>query len=115
MSSTFYQVQMRRWLGSHLTLCGRIVIHMLRSQRRFAGLLARLVKSGMISFPSSPGHTEVGLFILRKKDGRQRLVVDARPASFFFNPPPPTSLPSGSAFTRMKAGKDGLYVSGLDC
>ena len=45
----------------------------------------------------------------------QRVVIDARPANRWFDAPPSTSLPSGSAFARIQASSaKGLYFSGLD-
>ena len=42
---------------------------LLRSQRGYAALLARLVKAGMISFSSSPGHTEAVFLLCGRRMG----------------------------------------------
>ena len=86
----------------------------LRSQKRYSALLLRLHEAGMIRLSRVPGIAQVGLFTVRKKDGRQRLVVDARPADLYFGPPPATSLPSGSSFSRIAATEKGMFFSGLD-
>lgn len=81
---------------------------------RYAALLERLVSSGMVEVAHRPGVAEVDLFTVRKKDGRQRVVIDARPANCFFACPPKTQLPTGSSLARVRAGGLCLLYSGLD-
>ena len=66
---------------------------LLRSDRFYVGLLRVLFAAGIIELVDEPGVIEVGLFTVSKKDGRQRLVVDARPANFFFSEPQTPTFP----------------------
>lgn len=84
------------------------------SPGRYVALLERLVSSGVVELAHRPGGSEVGLFTVKRKDGRQRVVIDARPANCFFACPPKTQLPTGSSFARVRAGDLGLFYSGLD-
>ena len=86
----------------------------LKSKRRYAELLCRLLAAGMLSLGHESGKSVVGLFTVRKKDGMLRVVIDAWPANFFFEPPPTTSLPTGAAFSRIPSTSEGMHFSGLD-
>ena len=56
----------------------------LRDPRRYAKLVSMLVASGVVDLTADPGEVleQIGLFAVPKKSGRQRLVLDARPANF---------------------------------
>ncbi|CAK0815232.1 unnamed protein product, partial [Prorocentrum cordatum] len=61
----------------------------LRDPRRYAALARRLHEARAVDLVSDAALVvdEVGLFSVAKKSGRQRLVVDARPATFWFGDP----------------------------
>ena len=50
--------------------------------RVYARVVQKLVRHGVIELTHQPGICECGAFTVRKKDGAQRLVIDARPANF---------------------------------
>ena len=83
--------------------------------RKYATLVARLVESGVVEMSSDPGLAQVGVFAVAKKSGAQRLVVDARLANCYFAEPPSTALPTGAAFSQIRADHTrGLFFGGLD-
>ncbi|CAK0804488.1 unnamed protein product [Prorocentrum cordatum] len=71
----------------------------LRSRRRYAAPVHRALGAGAIDLASDPSEVmdEVGLFSVPKKSRRQRLVVGARPANFWFGDPADVHLATGAA------------------
>ena len=59
---------------------------------------------------------EVGAFCVRKKNNRQRLVIDSRLANMWFEAPEPVQLCTGSTFSRIEVGDQGepVEVGGVD-
>ena len=55
---------------------------------------------GMIAFTDKP-YDSVGIFFVKKKDGRLRLVVDARRPNMRFRAPPTSGLASAEAFAHL--------------
>ncbi|CAK0849813.1 unnamed protein product, partial [Prorocentrum cordatum] len=70
-----------------------------RGRRQCATPVLRLLEAGVIDLVGDPGEVvdEAGLFSAPRKSGRQRLVVDARPANFWFSDPADVRLATGSA------------------
>ena len=66
--------------------------------RKYASFLSKLAHHGLIEFWIEPGVCECGAFAVPKKDGSQRLVVDARPANLFFSTLRRLSCPVGLRF-----------------
>jgi len=64
--------------GFHRPYMDPVISH---SAKNYGRLLGRLVKAGIVEFTSEHGVCTVGLFAVSKKDGRQRLVVNARQAA----------------------------------
>ena len=65
-----------------------------RDPKLYAQFVARCVKMGMVSFTLEPLCVQ-GVFFVKRKDGRQRFILDCRRANRFFIPPPSTSLITG--------------------
>ena len=63
--------------------------------RTYGRLLSRLHRCGMVEWRRS-GVARVGLFAVQKKEGKQRLIVDARIANCIFTESRPVHLCSGS-------------------
>ncbi|CAK0849589.1 unnamed protein product, partial [Prorocentrum cordatum] len=76
----------------------------LRDPRRYAALVMRLHDAGVVDLVSDAALVvdEVGLFSVAKKSGRQRLVVDARPANFWFGDPEGVHLATGAALAAIE-------------
>ena len=71
-------------------------------KKRYHQLIRRLNACGMLSWTSGPVESEVGLFCVPKKDGKQRLVIDCRLSNKFFRAPRHTDLPTGAALSRLQ-------------
>ena len=57
----------------------------------------------------------VGVFAVAKKSGKQRLIIDARPANFWFGEPDSVSLATGAAMSYLEVPEDaGLWVATAD-
>ena len=64
-------------------------------------LVKKLLACGVLSV-GFERRCDVGAFAVAKKNGRQRLVVDARRSNLCFGPPPSVSLPTAASFARME-------------
>ena len=78
---------------------------LLHRPREYERLLAVMSSKGMIEYSLDVVET-CGLFSVWKKNGRQRLIIDARRANCWFKDPPKTRLSSGDSFARLFAAAD---------
>lgn len=86
----------------------------LTSTAEWAKAVTRMWRSGMIAFPRSI-MAVCGVFAVTKPDGRLRMITDARPANWWFNPPEPVTLPSPDVIARIRAPSNGaIYVARTD-
>ncbi|CAK0814984.1 unnamed protein product, partial [Prorocentrum cordatum] len=69
--------------------------------RRYARLLAALDGAGMLEWRRH-GSPRVGLFTVWKKNGKQRLIVDARLSNLCFASPDPVDLATGGSFAPLE-------------
>ena len=85
-----------------------------RNSRAYAQFCRRLQKSGVVEFQLS-FRERVGAFAVAKKNGKQRLVIDARIANLHFEPPEKVRLATGSTFSMVEVD-DGpaIEVGGVD-
>ncbi|CAK0904148.1 unnamed protein product [Prorocentrum cordatum] len=76
----------------------------LRDPRRYAALVRRLHEAGVVDLVSDAALVvdEVGPFSAAKKSGKQRLVVGARPANFWFGDPGGARLATGAALAAIE-------------
>ena len=77
--------------------------------------LGRLFKSRMLQFvPGKHDHT-VGVFFVRKKSGKLRLILDTRRANHYFVKPRSSQLPTPSAWCSIEVDQgDTLYTAAGD-
>ena len=75
------------------------------SRGRLIELIHALVKVGLVA-ARTRRRADIGLFFPRKKEGRLRMVLDARQANEYHRPPPHTSLASVNALTALDFGDD---------
>ena len=75
----------------------------------------RLQARGLIEFRSACVE-QVGAFTVWKKNGKQRLVIDARLANMHFEQPEEVALATGSSFSLLEVDGGGppLEVGGVD-
>eukprot|EP00959_Pyramimonas_sp_CCMP1952_P300498 6285011-Pyramimonas_sp.AAC.1 len=87
----------------------------LRAQpRAYAGLVRRLHTAGMVTFSAAP-REKCGLFFVRKKSGKQRMVIDCRRANCWFRRPSTVALATGSALGELAVPEgEQLYVGHVD-
>ncbi|CAK0826564.1 unnamed protein product [Prorocentrum cordatum] len=69
--------------------------------RRYARLLVALDGAGMLEWRRR-GSPRVGLFTVWKKNGKQRLIVDARLSNLCFASPDPVDLATGGSFASLE-------------
>ncbi|CAK0870850.1 unnamed protein product [Prorocentrum cordatum] len=89
---------------------------LLRRPDKYAEFLSRLSSTSMIDFTDDQEEgVEVGLFAVGKKNGRQRLIIDARASNSHFSEPDGVALATGAALSSIELG-DGanLFVSAVD-
>lgn len=77
--------------------------------RKYAEFCRKLHACGLIEFHQTVIE-EVGAFCARKKNNRQRLVIDSRLANMWFEAPEPVQLCTGSTFSRIEVGDQGEPV-----
>ncbi|CAK0883778.1 unnamed protein product, partial [Prorocentrum cordatum] len=78
--------------------------------RVYARLVKRLADAGMVTYTDTP-RERCGLFFVRKKSGKQRMVVDCRRANCWFQRSASVALATGSSLGELSVpeGKE-LYV-----
>jgi hypothetical protein len=70
--------------------------------KQYLGFLKELKNRNMLRFKQHDGSpADLGVFFVRKKNNKQRLIFDTRILNEKFIDPPKTDLPSADAFTRM--------------
>ena len=80
----------------------------LRHPATYGKFIAELRERGMLRLSPAEGRRGLlGVFVVAKKSGQQRLVFDTRVSNTRFKPPPRTELPSGGAFARMETQGSG--------
>ena len=76
--------------------------------------IRRLLQSNLIDFRLSV-REKAGLFVVWKKSGKQRLVVDARRSNCWFGSPCPVKLATGSSFAQIEVDHaDPIELAGVD-
>ncbi|CAK0804389.1 unnamed protein product, partial [Prorocentrum cordatum] len=87
---------------------------LLRDPRVYSRLVKRLADAGMVTYTDTP-RERCGFFFVRKKSGKQRMVVDCRRANCWFRRPASVALATGSSLGELAVpeGKE-LYVGHVD-
>lgn len=70
---------------------------MLRQGKSYHGFLKRLHASSLVDYSVRPGREQIGLFFVTKKNGKLRLIVDARRSNAHFGEPSYVSLSTGDS------------------
>ncbi|CAE7560259.1 UPF1 [Symbiodinium sp. CCMP2592] len=82
--------------------------------RKYHGFVADLVQSQLVGFTAKP-KSQVGVFVVTKKNQKQRLILDARRTNKLFRTPPTTRLGSMDSWARVGIGEgDQMFVSQED-
>ena len=106
-------VRSRKAASSLKTLYYDLILRV--QPRKYAEFCRKLHACGLIEFHQTVIE-EVGAFCVRKKNNRQRLVIDSRLANMWFEAPEPVQLCTGSTFSRIEVGDQGepVEVGGVD-
>ena len=84
------------------------------SGRKYAEFCRKLESCGLIEYRQSMLE-QVGLFTVWKKNGRQRLVVDARLSNLHFSEPETVRLATGATFSAIEVDEGpALEIGGVD-
>lgn len=84
------------------------------SKRKYAELCRRMEECGIIEYKEEI-EENVGIFVVHKKNGKQRLIIDSRLANLHFEKPEKVRLATGSAFGRLEVdGGPPIEVGGVD-
>jgi len=86
------------------------------SNRAFLSLVELLWRGGLLT-PVRRSQGRVGIFFVRKKNGRLHMVLDFRRVNQFFKDPPQIPMGTGAAWTSLRVPpdavqKEGSYPSG---
>ena len=80
----------------------------------YISFVNRLLQSGMLT-PSLGCRSQAGIFFVRKRSGRLRMIVDGRQGNQRMRPPPKASMSSAAAFSELRLGQgEKLRVSTYD-
>ena len=83
-----------------------------RSNRLYAKFISKCMKIGIITL-SLTAKSVQGVFFVRRKDGRQRMIVDCRRANRMFLDPPGTDLITGEGLGELEIQDEDFLSSGL--
>ena len=87
----------------------------LRSRSAYAGFIKRLASLGLVDFSTVAAKEEVGIFFVKKKQNKLRLIFDCRRSNRWFREPTPVTLTTGESLRRIELGaEDRLYVCNAD-
>lgn len=83
-------------------------------EKAYHDFVAELVESRLVSFTTTP-RSQVGLFFVTKKNGKLRMIVDARRTNRLFRRPPCTQLGSADSWGRAESSEGGpIYFAQED-
>lgn len=75
------------------------------SKKKYHQFVADMFTSGLIGFTTEP-RSQIGAFVVTKKNGKQRLIVDARRTNRLFRTPPSTLLGSMECWGRLESDSE---------
>ena len=79
----------------------------------WARFLAALEAAGVVEYAAPTPHDEVvGIFFVKKKDGRLRMVLDCRRSNACFLPSDAVELATGASFAQMELGEGEILYTG---
>lgn len=87
----------------------------LNDPNQYVGFVKKLVGLNLVELSCQPATETVGLFFVKKKGGKHRLIVDCRRSNCHFSEPLPIKLATGEAMSRIHARPDEpLYMASAD-
>ena len=85
----------------------------LNDRRIYGEFLVRLHDSGLIDSDLGPASEEVAIFVVSKKNDRQRMILDCRRSNCHFCDPAHVNLCTGDALSRIEIEKGELLTVGM--
>ena len=76
---------------------------LLKHKPTYGKFLSRLLAARLIDFVCAPCREEVSIFFVSKKQGRLRMIIDARRSNLHFLEPDPVRLCTGETLSRLEA------------
>ena len=87
----------------------------LNDPHQYVGFVKKLVSLNLVELSTQPATETVGLFFVKKKGGKLRLIVDCRRSNCHFSEPLPIKLATGEAMSRIQASpEEPLYMASAD-
>ena len=80
----------------------------------FASFVKRLHNLGMVSMHAEPPTERVGIFFVKKKGGKLRMILDCRRSNCHFADPDPVVLATGDAMSRIELEGKCLHTASAD-
>lgn len=81
----------------------------------YAGFLKQLLELNLVDVSLSPPVEQVGLFFVKKKNNKMRLIMDCRRSNCYFSDPEHVQLATGEALARMNvAAGEQVFVASAD-
>eukprot|EP00438_Fugacium_kawagutii_P003851 Skav230672 [mRNA] locus=scaffold2185:329965:335309:- [translate_table: standard] len=98
--------------------CGGVRVYndpKLNDPVQYGGFVKRLCELNLAEFRLEPQDEEVGLFFVKKKGNRLRMIMDCRKSNLHFSEPAPVELATGDALSKLELG-DGatLHMASAD-
>eukprot|EP00973_Karenia_brevis_P042568 5893336-Karenia_brevis.AAC.1 len=86
-----------------------------KHSKRLGRFYAQLFRCGMLRFRDGWTREKVGIFFVRKKNGRIRIIIDTRIANTYFAEPSHIDLPTAAAWCSLEADANSpMYFAACD-
>ena len=87
----------------------------LRVRRSYIEFVKKLINLGLEDLSTQKAQEEVGVFFVKKKQNKLRLILDCRRSNHWFKPPTAVSLATGESLRRIAVGnEEELFVCSAD-
>eukprot|EP00434_Breviolum_minutum_P035087 symbB.v1.2.031057.t1/scaffold3565.1/size54034/3 len=87
----------------------------LRVRRSYIDFVKKLINLGLVDLSTQKAQEEVGVFFVKKKQNKLRLILDCRRSDHWFKPPTAVSLATGESLRRIAVdNEEELFVCSAD-
>jgi len=85
-----------------------------KNRLKYSGFVKRLLSLGMLDLSLEKPLEQTGMFFVKKKGGKQRLIFDCRRSNCHFTTPTPIKLATGDSIGKIETGRTPLYMASAD-
>eukprot|EP00438_Fugacium_kawagutii_P028256 Skav200691 [mRNA] locus=scaffold6391:1205:6504:+ [translate_table: standard] len=85
-----------------------------RDRSKYASFIKKLLNLGMLDLSLEEPCEKTGMFFVKKKGGKQRLIFDCRRSNCHFTTPEPIRLATGDSIGRLETSRTPLYMASAD-